>query len=527
MKTRLLDVRAWVVFLVCLNSTACFQSLDGTKVRCTSSTHCPDNFVCSAGKCISRSTATLDGGPVDTGIVTTVDSSVADGAGLRGEVAALGPDADAPAVVSTPDGATTDTSTVDLPYDLSSNDTTDVPLLGTGGVDGAGGIPGSGGRGGSTGGGPGNGGVIGSGGIVGSGGTVATGGVVATGGIKGSGGTTTCQTKSRDCTSALDNNCDGTPDNQETAYCACTVGQTRACQTHPGYDGTGICKAGSQSCAASGDKTTSAWGTCTGSVAPGTRNCTSSVDNDCNGTPDSQETTYCQCTAGNTQSCTPAGMCTAGSHTCAASSDNTTTGWGPCTGYTGPTTQYRDADLDGYGNPAAPAQVCAGTSGYVSNADDCDDTKANFKPGTSICSTVMQQSSCISGGGGTPVLQPCNQGCMNGICRSDGTIGVPGYVSCTRDLTPRCLTSEGCESSDGLGYCGTTGSPNPYLCDGPNDCPGQKCWAYSVPSAAGSACASSQPDNWYYQVCDPLASDCVAPLTCTGGTGSPRIYLCQ
>ena len=523
MKTRFLDVRAWVVLLVCLNSTACFHSLDDTKVRCTSSDHCPDNFVCSAGKCVSRSTATIDGGALDTGPVATVDSSVADGAGPRGEVAS---GADAPPVVSTLDGATSDTTTADLPIDQSSADATDVPLLGTGG---SGGVSGSGGSGGSAGGTPGSGGVIGaggivtSGGVVSSGGTVATGGVVGgTGGIKGTGGATTCQPKARDCTSSLDNDCNGTPDNQETAYCACTMGQAHTCQEHPGYDGTGICKAGSQTCAASSDNTTSAWGACSGSVGPGTRNCTSSVDNDCNGTLDSQETTYCQCTAGKTQSCLPAGMCTAGSQTCAASSDKTTTALGPCTGYTGPTTQYRDYDGDGYGNPAQSAQVCPGTSGYVGNGDDCDDGNSAFKPGVSICSTVTQKKTCSSGGGGVASVETCDLGCINGNCRTDGTIGVPGYVSCTSTHSPRCLAADGCNIYDGT--CGATTSFVLY-CDGPNDCPsGEKCWYYSVRGYTELKCYSSQPDNNYLEVCDPLASTCNCVVQ---SQGLATFYLCQ
>jgi hypothetical protein len=306
--------------------------------------------------------------------------------------------------------------------DAPGADALDAPLTGTGGIPGTGGVGGTGGKTGSGGGGGPTGGAPGSGGMIGSGGTVATGGVVGSGGITGTGGAT-CQPKPRDCTSSLDNNCNGTPDNQETTYCACIVGQPRACQEHPGYDGTGICKAGSQTCAASADKTTSSWGACSGAVGPSTRDCTSSADNDCNGTPDSQETAYCQCSAGKTQSCLPVGMCTAGSQTCAASSDKTTTGWGPCTGYTGPTTMYRDADGDGYGNPSQPAQVCPGTSGYVSNRDDCDDSNANFKPGTSICSTVIEKRTCLAGGGArqrqNSVLRDASTGTAGRMVRSD------------------------------------------------------------------------------------------------------------
>ena len=503
--------------LVSVLASACFND---PKIAPTQTYHCKDDKSCPWGSvcgadgicCESADGKTCKVQPPSGGLdATAIDSNGNEVGYEAGGAPGLDGSSDTgiDLTLGGPEAGTGGTGVIDAP----GTDTVDAPLIGTGGIPGSGGAPGSGG-------------VSGAGGLAASGGVVSSGGVVGTGGITGTGGATTCQPKSRDCTSSLDNDCNGTPDNQESTYCTCPVSQSRACQEHAGYDGVGICKAGSQICAASSDKTTSSWGTCSGSVGPGTRNCTSTVDNDCNGTPDSQETTYCQCSAGTTQSCLPAGMCTAGSHTCAAGSDNTTSGWGTCTGYAGPITQYRDADGDSYGDPAQSAQVCLQTSGYVNNADDCDDTNANYKPGTSICSTVMQSSSCISSGGGTPVLQACNQGCINGACRRDGTIGVPGYISCTSSFTPRCLTSDGCEFVDGSGTCGVTNSGYTLYCDGPNDCPGQKCWFFSGRGGAGSLCASSQPSNLYYQVCDPLASDCVAPLTCTA-YGAPPIYLCQ
>ena len=52
-------------------------------------------------------------------------------------------------------------------------------------------------------------------------------------------------------------------------------------------------------------------------------------------------------------------------------------------------TWYADADIDGYGDAAATAQACAEPSGYVDNADDCDDTNAGTSPAaTEVCNTV-------------------------------------------------------------------------------------------------------------------------------------------
>lgn len=239
-----------------------------------------------------------------------------------------------PAVVPTPDGPTPD---VTVAPDLSSRDTTDVLLPGTGGAGGAGvdgpseaGVPGSGGGSGVTGGAIGGGGVVGSGGalatggVVGAGGIVATGGAASTGGVMstggvvgsggavGTGGTTTCQPKARDCTSSLDNNCNGTPDNQETSYCGCPVGNARACQEHPGYDGKGICKAGSQTCAAGSDNTTSSWdAACTDAVGPSTEACEADMkDEDCDG----QVNEGCECVNGTQVPCEcgPATTCANG-----------------------------------------------------------------------------------------------------------------------------------------------------------------------------------------------------------------------
>jgi len=121
----------------------------------------------------------------------------------------------------------------------------------------------------------------------------------------------------RDCSSALDNDCDGRPDNTSDATCTCVIGAVQACGTHPGRDGNGPCRAGQQTCEAGAQNVASRFGACNGSVGPAQRDsCTAPGDDaDCNGTANSG----CQCVAGqsnapcsgdaNNSRCSPQGTC--------------------------------------------------------------------------------------------------------------------------------------------------------------------------------------------------------------------------
>ena len=97
----------------------------------------------------------------------------------------------------------------------------------------------------------------------------------------------------RNCASQQDNDCDGRPDNTIDNVCTCSIGSVQACGTHPGRDGNGPCKAGSQSCQAGASNATSAFGGCIGSVGPGARDCSSPQDNDCDGRPDNTFDNVC------------------------------------------------------------------------------------------------------------------------------------------------------------------------------------------------------------------------------------------
>src|SRR3569623_1582303 len=339
---------------------------------------------------------------------------------------------------------------------------------GSGGGVSTGGMLGSGGAGTASG----SGGRPASAGGSGSGGTVGTGGKVGTGGVSGSGGLT-CQPKARDCTSSLDNDCNGTSDNLENAYCKCTPGAAQSCG-NSGQPAIGTCKAGTQACELSVDKPTADCGSCSGVVTPKSRDCTSSADNDCNGIDDTQETPFCTCKVGTAQPCqgnstSPAtGICKYGTQSCTASGDKTTSNWEmSCVGSVGPNTR------------------------------DCTSTADNDCNG-----------------------MPDDQDCY-------GTIVVPGTVSCWASgggAVVRCSTADGCTN----GICGTSSAPGLIGCDGPNDCSsGQLCCTVTGPSGTHArSVAVNCPASLPYQVCDPSTpTSCAAGQTCA--TNAAPVYWCR
>lgn len=127
--------------------------------------------------------------------------------------------------------------------------------------------------------------------------------------------------KGRDCTSAADNDCDGVPDNNLDGTCTCTPGDTEPCDTHPGRDGFGPCKAGVRTCLAGAGNRTSAWSSCQGAVAPAASDlCTvDGDDSNCNDAPNDS----CDCVLGESESCGTIygslGVCAQTSLSCRAS----------------------------------------------------------------------------------------------------------------------------------------------------------------------------------------------------------------
>lgn len=90
-------------------------------------------------------------------------------------------------------------------------------------------------------------------------------------------GETTAAAK-EDCVNNLDDDCNG----QVNDGCPCSPGAVSGCYDGPpGTEGNGICKAGTHTCNPDG----MGFGACTGEVQPGTEDCYTPGDEDCDGIP--------------------------------------------------------------------------------------------------------------------------------------------------------------------------------------------------------------------------------------------------
>lgn len=105
---------------------------------------------------------------------------------------------------------------------------------------------------------------------------------------------------SRQCDSTQDNDCDGEPDNTLDDTCKCEPGAIRQCNAHPGFDGVGPCRPGSQTCELNEKGDRSDWGPCSGDIAPAEADsCIEGDNSDCIGTAN----TNCTCVAGKERTC--------------------------------------------------------------------------------------------------------------------------------------------------------------------------------------------------------------------------------
>jgi hypothetical protein len=257
--------------------------------------------------------------------------------------------------------------------------------------------------------------------------------------------------RSRDCRSPLDNDCDGRPDNVIDGVCQCSIGSSQACQTHPGQDGSGPCRAGSQQCVAGQNNSSSFFGACSGSVGPAARDCRSLQDNNCDGRADNTIDNVCQCSIGSSQACQThpgqdgVGRCRAGSQQCVAGQNNTSTFFGACSGSVGPAARdcrsLQDNDCDGRpDNTIDGVCECVPGGGNAPCSDDPNNSRCNDQ---GRCAPCQADSDCSFIGGGR---QFCSR--TAGQCVARFACGDAAPRSVTR-IPTEALSSSAAPSTGG------------------------------------------------------------------------------
>lgn len=346
----------------------------------------------------------------------------------------------------------------------------------------------------------------------------------------------------------VDGNCDGASHNTNDAACACIAGETRPCEEHPGLDGEGPCRAGSQTCLVSVDGSSSSWGDCVGSVGPAAQDSCSVVgdDGNCNGEPNDA----CDCesdadcddgVACTTDSCADLvcehpiepGFCRIGGECIAHNAPDPTnscrfcdatlnqTGWTSaapgtscddglwCTGKdtcTGGTCQH---EFSGH-------ERCSGSGPCA--LDACDESRDScYAPAGTVCANVVTINRCVNDVcGGSSEAVELTRACTGDSpeCPTEENEEVVSTTSCTIDQacngsTGRCGVALGCGDS----YCDPTGSG---LCWMNTDAPGTFTQAEAITYCENLVLAGS--DNWHlpsldegrsiYRDCDGRVMTC-------------------
>jgi hypothetical protein len=257
-------------------------------------------------------------------------------------------------------------------------------------------------------------------------------------------------TGQRDCTSDLDNDCDGQPDSSLDDVCICLPGTAEPCDEHPGFDGRGQCRAGTRTCIAAEGNVSSDWGACEGAQGPlAADTCVPQDDGDCDGFANEG----CDCVDGVTQPCGPPsdlGVCQRGTQTCIAGS------FGACVGAMFGTSRdcRSNADNDCDGRPDNTIDnICTCTIG---SSEPCgqhpQDGVGQCHAGQRQCQAGQNNSSSFFGqcnGSVGPAQRDCRtqeDNDCNG--RPDNTID--NVCTCAIGTTRACETHPG---QDGVGQC--------------------------------------------------------------------------
>jgi hypothetical protein len=119
------------------------------------------------------------------------------------------------------------------------------------------------------------------------------------------------------CEPGNDDSCDGTPNTPPEGACPCT--QDQPCGPH---QAVGICHPGTSACVDGVPQR------CEGAVWSTARDCTSTLDNDCDGHPDSELDAECECEVGTTRPCGES-VCR-GQQTCSLRDGGRRSAWDAC-----------------------------------------------------------------------------------------------------------------------------------------------------------------------------------------------------
>jgi len=118
-------------------------------------------------------------------------------------------------------------------------------------------------------------------------------------------------------------------------------------------------------------------------------------------------------------------------------------------------TQYRDADGDGFGDPEGMEEQCGSADGYVLFADDCDDTDAMVNPtALEVCDGIDNncRDGIDEGMGGTMFMDSDGDGYGDPALPVDACEGVEGAVDNDLDCDDRNaeISPDAIEVCDGI-----------------------------------------------------------------------------
>ncbi len=299
----------------------------------------------------------------------------------------------------------------------------------------------------------------------------------------------------------------------------CLDGATESCGP-PAEEG--VCRFGARTC------TAGVWSDCIGAVFGGSRDCSSSEDNDCDGQPDDTLDGVCRCPVTGTQPCEDhpgldgRGPCHAGLQSCVLGAGSATSDWGVCSGSVGPEDSDTcevagdDANCDGTPNggcgciegqllPCGPStdngtctrgmSVCTGGSfsacqGAVfpgrrdcrsAQDNDCDGLPDNTIDARCACSIGAVQACGTHPGrdgngpcrAGSQTCVASNQNATSSFGACTGSVGPAQRDSCAAfgdDADCNGAPNSGCQCVAGRGNAPCAGDPNNSRCNNQGQC---------------------------------------------------------